>query len=46
MSSSDKNIVIGVDIGGTGIKAGAINTHGKIMGNRLRLIPEVMIKVK
>ncbi len=29
---SDKNIVIGVDIGGTGIKAGAINSDGNIIG--------------
>ena len=32
MSLSEKSIIIGVDIGGTGIKAGAINTDGKIVG--------------
>jgi glucokinase len=30
--SSEKKIIIGVDIGGTGIKAGAINTDGNIIG--------------
>jgi glucokinase len=30
--SSDKNIIIGVDIGGTGIKSGAINSDGNIIG--------------
>jgi glucokinase len=29
---SEKKIIIGVDIGGTGIKAGAINPGGKIIG--------------
>ena len=32
MSLSDKKIIIGVDIGGTGIKAGAINAAGEIIG--------------
>jgi glucokinase len=32
MSSLEKKILIGVDIGGTGIKAGAINSEGKIIG--------------
>jgi glucokinase len=32
MQSSDKKIIIGVDIGGTGIKAGAINPDGRIIG--------------
>ncbi|HZY24295.1 MAG TPA: ROK family protein, partial [Bacteroidales bacterium] len=33
MSSSNKNVIIGVDIGGTGIKAGAINSDGNVIGN-------------
>lgn len=37
MSSSGKNIIIGVDIGGTGIKAGAINPEGKIIGEPVTL---------
>src|SRR5664279_4692301 len=32
MRSSNKNVIIGVDIGGTGIKAGAINSDGKVIG--------------
>jgi glucokinase len=32
MQSSKKKIIIGVDIGGTGIKAGAINPEGEIIG--------------
>src|SRR5450631_3963736 len=32
MNLSDKNIIIGVDVGGTGIKSGAINSDGNIIG--------------
>jgi glucokinase len=32
MSSSKEKIIIGVDVGGTKIKAGAVNIHGDILG--------------
>ena len=37
MKSSDKTVIIGVDVGGTKIQAGAIRTDGEILGSPVTL---------